>query len=201
MDFQNLIKNLEEKGYKVKEVQTKEEAADYLDASLDSVSIGIGGSLTVEELNVYDRLIKHNEVYWHWNVKSDLSPAERLKKAAEAKIYLTSANGVAETGEIVNIDGNGNRVAGTIYGHEKVIFIIGENKVAENLEKAIYRARNVAAPLNAKRLGRKTPCAKNGDKCYDCKSPERICRALSVFWTKPYSAEMEVILVRENLGY
>lgn len=201
MDFQNLAKNLEEKGYAVKEFQTKEEAADYLDKSLDNVTIGIGGSLTVEELAVYDKLIKHNEVYWHWNIKSDLTPAERLKKASEAKVYVTSANGVAETGEIVNIDGNGNRVASTIYGHKKVIFVVGENKIAENLEKAIYRARNIAAPLNAKRLGRKTPCAKNGDKCYDCKSPERICRALSVFWTKPYSAEMEVILVHEKLGY
>lgn len=201
MDFTNLIKNLEEKGYKVAEFQTKQEAADYLDKSLDNITIGIGGSVTVEELNVYERLKKHNDIAWHWNVEDPDAPAVRLKKAAEAKVYITSANGIAETGEIVNIDGNGNRVAATIYGHEKVIFVVGENKIAENLDKAIYRSRNIAAPLNAKRLGRKTPCAKLGDKCYDCKSPERICRALSVFWTKPYSAEMEVILVHENLGY
>jgi len=201
MDFTNLIKNLTEKGYSVKECQTKAEAADYLDGILDNATIGIGGSMTVEELGVYDKLVKHNEVAWHWNVKSDIPQEKRVQKAAEAEVYLTSANGVAESGEIVNIDGNGNRVASTIFGHKKVIFIIGENKIAENLEKAIWRARNIASPKNAQRLKRKTPCAAKGDKCYDCKSPERICRALSVFWTKPYSAEMEVILVHENLGY
>lgn len=201
MDFTNLIKNLNDKGYAVTECQTKEEAADYLDKILDNTTIGIGGSLTVEELGIYDKLVKHNEVAWHWNVESDIPPELRTKKAAEAKVYMTSANGIAETGEIVNIDGNGNRVASTIFGHEKVIFIIGENKIAKNLEKAIWRARNIASPKNAQRLQRKTPCAVKGDKCYDCKSPERICRALSVFWTKPYSAEMEVILVHEDLGY
>lgn len=201
MDFTNIIKNLTEKGYSVKECQTKEEVADYLDSILDNTTIGIGGSVTVEELGVYDKLVKHNEVAWHWNVKSDIPPEKRIQKAAEAEVYLTSANGVAESGEIVNIDGNGNRVASTIFGHKKVIFIIGENKIAENLEKAIWRARNIASPKNAQRLKRKTPCAAKGDKCYDCKSPERICRALSVLWTKPYSAEMEVILAHENLGY
>lgn len=201
MDFTNLINNLIDKGYTVTECQNKNEAADYLDKVLNNTTIGIGGSVSVEELDVYDRLTKHNEVAWHWNVKSDIPPKDRVKKAAEAKVYITSANGVAETGEIVNIDGNGNRVAATVWGHEKVIFIIGENKIAENLDKAIWRARNIAAPKNSQRLKRKTPCAPKGDKCYDCKSPERICRALSVFWTKPYSAEMEVVLVHENLGY
>jgi len=201
MDFTNLIQNLTEKGYSVKECQTKSEVADYLDKILDNTTIGIGGSMTVEELGVYDKLVTHNEVAWHWNVKSDIPPEKRVQKAAEAKVYITSANGIAESGEIVNIDGNGNRVASTIFGHEKVIFVIGENKIAENLEKAIWRARNIASPKNAQRLKRKTPCAVKGDKCYDCKSPERICRALSVFWTRPYSAEMEVILVHESLGY
>ena len=75
------------------------------------------------------------------------------------------------------------------------------NKIAPSLDEAIYRARNIAAPLNAKRLNKKTPCALKADRCYDCNSPERICRALSVLWEKPSGAEYEIILVNEELGY
>ena len=118
-----------------------------------------------------------------------------------ADIYISSVNGIAETGEIINIDNTGNRVAAVSYGPEKIYLVIGKNKIAPDYESALYRARNVASPLNAKRLNRKTPCAAKGDRCYDCNSPERICRNLSVFWEKPTGAEYEVILIDENLGY
>jgi NAD-dependent dihydropyrimidine dehydrogenase PreA subunit len=121
--------------------------------------------------------------------------------AARAEIYISSVNGISEQGEIVNIDNTGNRVAGITYGPEKVYLLVEINKVSKDLESAIYRARNVAAPLNAQRLKRKTPCAIAGDKCYNCNSPERICRTLSVFWDKPTGAEYEVILIGEELGY
>jgi len=110
-------------------------------------------------------------------------------------------NGIAETGEIVNIDNTGNRVAATLYGHKKVYLVAGLNKVAPDLSGAIDRARNIAAPPNAKRLGKKTPCAVKGDRCYDCKSPERICRTLNVLWERPTGSVYEVILINENLGY
>ena len=122
-------------------------------------------------------------------------------EANAASIYITSVNGIAESGEIVNIDGNCNRVASIFYGHEKVYFVIGENKIEKDYDSALYRARNIAAPLNAQRLGVKTPCAIKADKCYDCKSPERICRGLSVLWEKPMTGEFEIILIHENLGY
>ena len=108
---------------------------------------------------------------------------------------------MAETGEIINIDGTGNRVAAVSYGHKKVYIIVGKNKVEPDFEKALFRARNVAAPLNARRLARNTPCVKNELKCHDCKSPERICRTLSVFYTKPSGCEYEVVLINEELGY
>lgn len=93
-------------------------------------------------------------------------------KGVTAPVYISSANGVAETGELVNIDGTGNRVAATLYGPEKVYFIVGLNKLAPTLEAAIWRARNIASPLNAKRLNRKTPCALSEVmKCYDCQCP------------------------------
>ena len=126
---------------------------------------------------------------------------EHRQEAAGAQIYLTSVNGAAETGELINIDGTGNRVASGLFGHEKVYFIVGRNKVAPDYDAALWRARNIAAPKNAQRLGRKTPCAAKGDRCYDCKSPERICRALVVYWEKPNSMDMEVVLVDEDLGY
>ena len=126
---------------------------------------------------------------------------ETRTAACRAEIYISSVNAISENGEIVNIDNTGNRVAAISYGPEKVYLVIGSNKVADTLESAIYRARNVASPMNAKRLNRKTPCAVKGDKCYDCNSPERICRNLSVLWTKPTGAIYEIILINESLGY
>ena len=121
--------------------------------------------------------------------------------ANAAEIYVSSVNGLVETGEIINIDGNCNRVASIFYGHEKVYLVVGVNKIAKDYDSALWRARNIAAPQNARRFGVKTPCAVNADRCYDCKSPERICRGLSVLWGKPMTGEFEVILIHENLGY
>ena len=193
-DLLKLQKNLEERGFAVSRFDTAAQAAGYLDAALDGKTIGIGGSITVQEMGLADRLAKHNTVLWHW-------AGSTTQEAAGAQVYLTSVNGAAETGELINIDGTGNRVASGLFGHEKVYFIVGRNKVAPDYDAALWRARNIAAPKNAQRLNRKTPCAAKGDRCYDCKSPERICRALVVYWEKPGSMDMEVVLVDEDLGY
>ena len=194
-NIKTAAENLEKLGYAVKVCATKEEAADYLDAAIDATSVGIGGSVTAQELDLYDRLGAHNEVHWHWKG----GEAER-PLAQNSKIYITSANRLAETGEIINIDGGGNRVASTLYGHEKVYFVIGRNKLAPTYDEALWRARNIAAPKNAQRLGRKTPCAVKGDRCYNCKSPERICRGLVVLWGPVMSLKTEIVLVDEDLG-
>lgn len=194
-DFANVEKSLRERGFQVKTFATGAEAADYLDGAVDGKTVGLGGSLTLQELGVYERLSAHNTVYWHW-----VGGSEDRKKAAQADVYIASANGLAETGEIINIDGAGNRIASTLYGHEKVYFVIGRNKLAPTYDEALWRARNIAAPKNAQRLGRKTPCAIKGDRCYDCKSPDRICCGLAVLWTAIMDMEMEVILVDEDLG-
>jgi hypothetical protein len=172
------------------------EAAAYLNDVIDGATVGIGGSVTVQELGLYDLLASHNTVFWHW--RQDVAAARQ--KAAAAEVYLTSVNGLAETGELINIDGVGNRVASTLYGHKKVYFLVGRNKLAPTYEEALWRARNIAAPKNAQRLGRKTPCAVRGDRCYDCKSPERICRGLVVHWGPMAGMEMEVLLIDEDLG-
>lgn len=200
-NFTTLQQNLEEKGYKVTVFDTKENASNYLDGQIHGTSIGLGGSVTIHDMNIYDLLSKHNEVYWHDKKPEDMTIMETRTAATRAEVYISSVNGISEAGEIVNIDNTGNRVAAISYGPQKVYLVIGSNKVEENLERAIFRARNIASPLNAKRLKRKTPCAVKGDKCYNCNSPERICRNLSVLWTKPTGAEYEIILIDEKLGY
>ena len=102
---------------------------------------------------------------------------------------------------MINIDGFGNRVASTLYGHEKVYLVIGCNKLAPTYEEALWRARNIAGPKNAQRKQMKTPCAAKGDRCYDCKSPERICRGMVTLWGPMLGMETEVVLVNEALGY
>ena len=93
-------------------------------------------------------------------------------------------------------------MASTVFGHRRVYFVVGSNKIAPDYDAALWRARNIASPKNAQRLGKKTPCAVKGDRCYDCQSPERICRALTVLWEKPQGIEhMEIVLVEQELGY
>ena len=194
-DFSKVKASLEERGFVVSCFATAEEAMDYLDGKLDGKTIGIGGSMTIRDMGLDQRLEKHNQVIWHWKDGS-------LQDAARAEVYLASVNGLAETGEIINIDGAGNRVASTIFGHEEVYFIVGRNKLAPDYDGALWRARNIASPKNAQRLGKKTPCAAKGDKCYDCKSPDRICRALTVLWEAPTGiGRSEVVLIAQELGY
>ena len=194
-NMESVRKHLEERGFQTSYFPTAQEAADYLNAQIDQTTVGIGGSMTIQAMGLFDRLSQHNEVIWHWE-------GGELRRALTADVYLTSVNGLAETGEIINIDGTGNRVSSTIFGHEEVYFIVGRNKLAADYDKALWRARNIASPKNAQRLGRKTPCAVKGDKCYDCKSPERICRALTVLWEAPTGiGRSEVVLIDQELGF
>lgn len=199
--FDILTKNLTALGYKVNCFENAREALCYLDSQIDNETVGFAGSMTLEKMGLYEVLSKHNRVFWHHRIPQGKTSKDVRLEANSARIYISSVNGISEKGEIINIDANCNRVASIFYGHEKVYFVIGENKIEKDYETALYRARNIAAPLNAKRLGVKTPCAINADRCYDCNSPERICRGLSVLWSKPMTGEFEVILIHENLGY
>lgn len=197
-DMEKTGKNLEGRGFRVHRFASGTEAAEFLVQTLHGTSIGIGGSVTIDTLGVYDRLCGSNEVFWHWKNHAP----ETRERAGKAETYLCSANGVSENGEIVNIDGFGNRVAGTIYGPERVFLVVGKNKIAPDLTGAIDRARNIAAPLNARRLNRHTPCAVGEPRCHDCRSPEKVCGVMTVFFMPPTSIkEFHVILVDEDLGY
>ena len=193
MDLNKLEKNLVSRGYKVSIFEDIEQANTYLCENIQDTTVGIGGSMTLTQMNLYELLEKNNQVYWHWK-------KDELQKAVNTKVYLSSVNGISEDGEIINIDGNCNRIASTLYGHEKVYFVFGINKIAPDYDSALWRARNIAAVKNATRLNKNTPCVKTG-KCMNCSSPERICRGLSVLWDKPNGSEYEIVIINSELGY
>ncbi len=201
MDFSKVIGNLRDRGYSVHEFSTTEEASRWIDREIDGCTVGFGGSETLTEMGLYDILSAHNTVYSHHVPKDGMTTGELRAAASGADIYLSSVNGLSEDGEIINIDAQGNRVSSTLYGHRRVFLVIGENKLAPDHDKALWRARNIAGPLNAKRLGRKTPCAAKADRCYDCRSPERICRELVVLWQCPIGMDIDIVLIHEKLGY
>lgn len=181
------------RGFAFSYFETRAEAIAYLKGVCRGKSTGFGGSMTLEELGAYDAIRETaGSVQWHW--RGD-------PPAAAPDVFLTSANALAMTGEVVNIDGNCNRIAASMYGSGEVYFVCGVNKIAPNLESAIDRARNIAAPRNAQRLGRNTPCAADG-RCHDCRSPERICRALNLLLAPSTGVKhTEIVLIGETLGY
>ena len=211
--FDTVKKNLEGLGYAVSVFETAKEAADYLDSNIDGKTVGFGGSVTLRDMGIWERLCRHNTVYDHMHGFPAETEGEYLppaapnpenpgfREAALAQVYLTSANALVESGEIINIDSYGNRVGGSVFGHEKVYFVIGRNKLAATYDEAIWRARNIAAPKNAQRKKLNTPCAAKADKCYDCRHPQRICRVLTVLWEAIEGANIEVVLINEDLGF
>ena len=201
MSFEKVKKRLISLGYTVSVFESAKDATEYLATSLSGKTVGIGGSMTVKEMGLFERLRENNDVAWHLFPDEDMTADETIAKANGAEIYISSVNALSENGEIINIDGRCNRISATLHGAKKAYLIIGKDKLAESFDAALYRARNVAAPKNAKRLNKKTPCAIKGDRCYNCNSPDRICRALTVFWTKPRGMDYEIILINEELGY
>ena len=201
MDFSKVKAALEARQFEVSTFATAADAAAYLNRQIDGVTVSFGGSVTLKEMGVLDTLAKHNKMSDYWNVPEGMDEEKNRIASMTSDVYLTSVNGLAETGEIINIDGTGNRVSGELFGHKKVYFVVGRNKLAPTYDEALWRARNIASPKNAQRLGMKTPCAVKADRCYNCKSPERICRGLVVLWERMKSCEMELVLIDEDLGY
>ena len=192
-NFDLLTANLEQLGYTARCFDTATQAADYLDSQLDGQTVAFGGSVTLRDMGLYPRLAAHNRCLWHWEQGT-------LEEARHADVYITSANGVAETGEIVNMDGLGNRVSSTLFGHKRLYILVGRNKIVPTYEDAVWRVRNVAAPKRAQQVGALTPCAASGARCYDCRGPGRICRGLVTLFGPTTGMEAEVLLIDEDLG-
>lgn len=200
MDLQGIQAAFEKKGYTFRYFETGAQAAAYLDGAIDGRTVGFGDSQTLNALGLYERLAAHNTVFSPMHLPEGETFYTEAEKCTHTQVYLVSVNGAAETGEMVNIDGFGNRVAGSLYCHEKVYFVFGVNKLAPTLEQALWRARNIAAPRNAKRLGKRTPCAVKGDRCYDCNAPDRICNGVLLHLHKMSVVDAEIILIGEELG-
>ena len=197
MDLEKTIRSLRGRGFEVTHFATGAEAADYLDGAIRGTTVGIGGSKTIDQLGLYDRLAANNEVFWHWRKPG----FETLDQEITAKVFLSSANAISEDGEIVNIDGRGNRLAAMVYGIGKTVYIVaGTNKICPDFHSALNRARNTAAVQNMKRFPGDQPCLK-ADRCFDCRAERRGCNALLVLWGVLFDmAKIEVVLIDEELG-
>ena len=194
------VQALARRGYEVTVFDTGAEAAAYLDKVIDGNTVGLGDSETMLSMGLYHKLAAHNQVFDPKHRSEAETFWQAARKTLLTDVFLTSLNAMTEAGELVNMDGAGNRVAGSLFGHEKVYFVVSLNKVCPTLEDAVYRVRNVAAPLNSARHGFNTPCAVKGDKCYDCAARDRICNALVIHYRKMRGIQMEVVLIREPLG-
>lgn len=196
MDIPRLQKTLEAAGFTVQWFPTAQAAKEALVARFAGKTIGMGGSVTLRDLGLYEALSQRGTVYWHWQQPGP----ETLAQAAQAQVYLTSVNALAETDQLVNIDGTGNRVAALCFGPTQVVVVAGMNKVAGDLDGAMRRAREVAAPMNAQRFPLKTPCVANG-LCGDCKGPDSICAQIVTTRLCKPAGRIKVVLVGEDLGF
>jgi L-lactate utilization protein LutB len=198
--IQATIRNLEKNRFTVGYFEDVASAADSLLSEIaEGETVGFGGSMTVAESGIYERLEEHgNTVFWHW--KNTENRDELLLDAATANVYITGTNAITMDGRLVNIDGTGNRLSSLLYGHNRVYIMVGVNKIAGNLDEAMIRIKNIASPQNAERLKLDTPCRHVG-KCMNCDSPQRMCSATLVLDRQPRSQKIIVYLINKSLGY
>ena len=196
---QKIIKGLESRNMTGYYAASKEKALQTaLSLIPEGSSVTMGGAMSAHEIGLVDALKAGNYNFIDRDKAADKRAA--MLAAYDADIFLSSANAMTDDGMLVNIDGNANRVSAICQGPKKVIFIIGMNKVCVDLDSAMKRARNVAAPVNAQRFGLSTPCAKTG-KCMDCKSPDTICCQFLVTRFSRHAGRIHVILVNDTLGF
>ncbi len=200
---EKLIKNFNRRHIEAHYCPTSQEAVNkVLELIADGSSVTWGGSMTVRDMGIPQALKERGtlEVLDRDVVEGAEEKQQMYLRAFTADVYLSSANAISEDGVIVNIDGNGNRVAAITWGPKKVIFIIGLNKVAQNVEAAIARARSTASPINAQRFDINTPCKVDG-VCHNCNSAESICSYIHLLRNSRTAGRHVVVLVGEDLGY
>ena len=196
---QKVIKGLESRnmtGYYAED----SDAALRLALSLidEGASVTMGGAMSAHEIGLVDALKNGNYQFIDRDAYEDKRAA--MLAAYDADVFLSSANAITSDGVMVNIDGNSNRVSAIAQGPKKVVFIVGMNKVCGDVDGAIKRARNVAAPINAQRFGLSTPCSKTG-ACMNCKSPDTICCQILITRYSRHTDRIHVILVNDSLGF
>jgi len=200
---ESAAKALKKNGFDAIYVKTGAEAAEIVAKHLKNGStIGFGGSMTVKALGIQDRaaaagceLLDHNAPGLAPEAKTKI-----LKRQLTSDVFVSGSNAVTLEGEIVNVDGTGNRVAALSYGPAKTIVVVGINKIVRDLDEAFARIETYAAPMNNKRLDRPNPCVKAG-VCMDCDGDTRICRVYQILRKRPLGTDFTVIVVGEELGY
>ena len=196
---QKVIKGLASRNMTGYYAKDREEALKIaLELIPEESTITMGGCVSAVEIGLIDALKSGNYHYIDRNEAEDRRAA--MLAAYDADVYLISANAITEDGILVNIDGNSNRVSALAYGPKKVVCIVGMNKVCSDVDGAMKRARNVAAPINAQRFGLNTPCSKTG-ACADCKSPDTICCQFMITRFSRHQGRIHVILVNDSLGF
>ena len=196
---QKVIKGLESRNMSGYYAADKAEALKIaLELIPEQSSVTMGGAMSAHEIGLVEALKNGNYNFIDRDAEEDKRAA--MLKAYDADYFLTSANAITEDGVMVNIDGNSNRVSAIAQGPKHVIAIVGMNKVCDDVDGAMKRARNVAAPINAQRFGLSTPCAKTGS-CMNCKSPDTICCQFLITRYSRHEGRIHVILVNDSLGF
>ena len=196
---QKVIKGLESRNMNGYYAADKEEAlAKALELIPEESTVTMGGAMSAHEIGLVRALKEGNYNFIDRDECEDKRAAMLI--AYDADVFLASANAITEDGILVNIDGNSNRVSAIAQGPRKVVFIVGMNKVCDDVDGAIKRARNVAAPINAQRFGLSTPCSKTGS-CMNCKSPDTICCQFLITRFSRHAGRIHVILVNDSLGF
>ena len=194
-----IIKGLESRNMTGYYAATKEEALKKaLELIPEGSSVTMGGAMSAHEIGLVEAVKNGNYNFIDRDAMEDKRAA--MLAAYDADVFLASVNAMTQDGVLVNIDGNANRVSAIAQGPKKVLFIVGMNKVCDDVDGAMKRARNVAAPINAQRFGLSTPCAKTGS-CMNCKSPDTICCQFLITRYSRHTDRIHVILVNDNLGF
>ncbi|BAL82786.1 hypothetical protein SELR_10780 [Selenomonas ruminantium subsp. lactilytica TAM6421] len=196
---QTVIKGLQSRNMEGFYAKDKKEALKLaLELIPKGSTVTMGGAMSVHEIGLTEALTTEDYNFIDRDKVEDKRKA--MLMAYDADVFLSSTNAMTQDGILVNIDGNANRVSAIAQGPKKVLFIVGLNKVCDDLDGAMKRARNVAAPINAQRFGLSTPCAKTG-ACFDCKSPDTICCQFLITRYSLHKGRIQVILVNDNLGF
>ncbi len=197
------VANLKKHGFDAHLTASRAEARNLiLDMAAGYETFGFAGSDTTRGIGLMEELKKRGKtIHDHW--QKGLTKEQDLeirKNQILSDCFLCSANAVSVTGEVINVDGIGNRTNGMTFGPKKVFIVAGMNKVTADLESGLKRIQEVAAPMRAKSLGMETPCAESGF-CSDCNAPQRICRATVILHRKPMLTDISIILIMEALGF
>jgi hypothetical protein len=194
---------LQKRGFRAVYAPTRAAAREILLREIPrEATVGVGGSVTIRELDILDTLRERGQnVLDHWQVPAGPENFELRRAQQTCDLFLSSTNALTTDGQIVNIDGAGNRVNALAFGPHRVVIVAGINKVVSDLEAALRRIKEVAVPLNSRRLNFAPPCVAAG-KCVDCRVPQRACRITSIIeWKPPFFSDYLVVIVGEDLGY